>query len=50
MGSILVAMALLSIYGNIQRARRDEIEKVTITPAAAASPQLTISPTPPTAP
>lgn len=38
---IVLAMALLAIYANVQKARRDKIEKVTIIPvptAAAASP------------
>jgi hypothetical protein len=41
MGLILLALVLLSIYSNVQKARRDQIEKVTITPAAAA-----VSPSP----
>jgi hypothetical protein len=41
MGLILLALTLLSIYSNVQKARRDQIEKVTITPAAAA-----VSPSP----
>ena len=40
---ILVVMALLAIYANVQKARRDKIENATIIPvpnasAAAASP------------
>lgn len=35
---ILVAMTLLAIYANVQKARRDQIEKVTITPVSIASP------------
>jgi hypothetical protein len=35
---ILVAMALLSIYSNVQKARRDKIEKVTISPVASVGP------------
>ena len=37
---IVVAMALLAIYANVQKARRDKIEQVTITPVStpAASP------------
>jgi hypothetical protein len=38
MALILAAMALLSVYSNVQKARRDQIEKVTITPAASVSP------------
>ena len=41
---ILVALALVAIYANVQKARRDTIEKVTIipvsaTPAPSPSPQ-----------
>lgn len=46
MGLVLGALALLSIYGNVQKARRDQIEKVTITPAAGAAAQPTASPSP----
>jgi len=38
---IVVALALVAIYANVQKARRDKIEKVTIIPvsvAPAASP------------
>lgn len=38
---IVVAMALLAIYANVQKSRRNQIEKVTIIPIAsppAASP------------
>lgn len=34
---ILVALALLAIYANAQRARRDKIEKTTIIPAPSAT-------------
>jgi hypothetical protein len=34
---IVVAMALLAIYANVQKARRDKIEQVTIIPVSAAS-------------
>ena len=40
---IVVAMALLAIYANVQKARRSEIEKVTIIPVATPPPA---SPTP----
>ena len=33
---IVVAMALLAIYANVQKARRATIEQVTITPVSAA--------------
>lgn len=35
---IVVAMALLAIYANVQKARRNEIEKVTIIPFATPPP------------
>jgi hypothetical protein len=40
---IVIALALLAIYANVQKARRDKIEKVTIipvstTPMASPSP------------
>jgi hypothetical protein len=35
---IVVAMALLAIYANVQKARRKEIEKVTIIPVAISPP------------
>jgi hypothetical protein len=40
---IVAAMALLAIYANVQKARRSEIEKVTIIPVATPPPA---SPTP----
>jgi hypothetical protein len=42
MGAILIALLLLSLYANVQRLRRDKIETVTFTPAAAAP---SVSPT-----
>ncbi|HMJ06938.1 MAG TPA: hypothetical protein VK474_11830 [Chthoniobacterales bacterium] len=40
MGLILVCMALLAVYANVQKTRRAQIETVTITnaPAPAVSP------------
>lgn len=35
---IVVAMALLAIYANVQKARRNEIEKVTIIPISTPPP------------
>ncbi|HEY2138622.1 MAG TPA: hypothetical protein VGH00_00975 [Chthoniobacterales bacterium] len=32
---IVVALALVAIYANVQKARRDKIEKVTIIPVTA---------------
>ena len=34
---ILVALALLAIYANVQKARRDKIEKTTIIPVPSAT-------------
>jgi hypothetical protein len=36
---IIVAMALLALYANVQRWRRDKIETVIVIPAASPSPQ-----------
>ena len=44
MGLILLAMALLSLYANVQRARRASIETVTIVPAPATTPAPVTSP------
>jgi hypothetical protein len=37
---ILIGLALVAIYANVQKARRDKIERVVVTPASttAASP------------
>jgi hypothetical protein len=48
MGLILAVMALLALYANIQDGRRETIERVTIAPAAPASPTPEASPTPAT--
>jgi hypothetical protein len=40
---ILTAMALLAVYSNVQRARRAEVETVTIIPAG---PKASPSPSP----
>ena len=40
---IVVAMALLAVYANVQKARRNDIEKVTIIPVTASP---TASPNP----
>jgi hypothetical protein len=42
---IVVGTGLIALYANVQKARRDKIEKVTITPvsstpAASASPRV----------
>jgi hypothetical protein len=36
---IIVAMALLALYANVQRWRRNKIETVIVIPAASPSPQ-----------
>jgi len=36
---IIVAMALLALYANVQRWRRDKIETVIVIQAASPSPQ-----------
>lgn len=43
MGFILVALALVAVYANVQKLRRPQIETVTITPAAS-TPVPTPSP------
>ena len=35
---ILVGTALVAIYANVQKGRREKIEKVTIVPASTATP------------
>ncbi|MEY2560427.1 MAG: hypothetical protein QOG51_842 [Verrucomicrobiota bacterium] len=35
---IVIAIALVAVYANIQKARRDKIESVTIIPAATTTP------------
>jgi hypothetical protein len=35
---ILTAMALLAIYANVQKTRRNKIESVIITPVASVTP------------
>ena len=41
---IIVAIAFVALYANVQRLRRDKIETVTFTPAAV--PSSSASPTP----
>jgi hypothetical protein len=38
---ILIAMTLLALYANVQKARRAKIEKTTIVPVASATPAPT---------
>jgi hypothetical protein len=35
---ILLAFALIALYANVQKARRDKIETVTVTPVATPTP------------
>jgi len=35
---ILIGLALVAIYANVQKARRDKIERAIITPASSALP------------
>ncbi|PZR73056.1 MAG: hypothetical protein DLM73_11565 [Chthoniobacterales bacterium] len=35
---IVIAMALLAVYANVQKYRRDKIESVTIIPVSTATP------------
>lgn len=37
---ILIGLALVAIYANVQKVRRDEIERVTITPVSTATPAV----------
>ncbi len=41
---ILVGLALVAIYANVQKVRRDKIERVIITPAATATPAASPAP------
>jgi hypothetical protein len=36
--AILIGVALVALYANIQKVRRDKIEKVIVTPASTATP------------
>lgn len=38
---ILIGLALVAIYANVQKGRRDKIEKVTIIPVSLATPAAT---------
>ncbi len=44
MALILLVMALLAIFSNVQKSRRDQLETVTIVPAPAATPVSAPSP------
>jgi len=36
--AIFIGLALVAIYSNVQKARRDKIEQVTITPVSTVTP------------
>jgi hypothetical protein len=36
--AILIGLALVAIYANVQKFRRDKIERVTVTPVPTATP------------
>ena len=36
--AILIGVALVALYANVQKVRRDKIEQVTITPVSTATP------------
>jgi hypothetical protein len=38
--TIVIAIALVAVYANIQKARRDKIESVTIIPAPTTTPAV----------
>jgi hypothetical protein len=38
MAIVLLAMALLALYANVQKLRRNQIETVIVTPVATATP------------
>jgi len=35
---VFIVMALLALYSNVQRLRRDKLEQATVTPVETASP------------
>jgi hypothetical protein len=44
--TIVIALALVAIYANIQKARRNKIEQVIVTPVSAATPSASATPAP----
>jgi hypothetical protein len=44
--TIVIALALVAIYANIQKARRNKIEQVIVTPVSPAAPSATATPVP----
>jgi hypothetical protein len=41
---ILIGLALVAIYANVQKSRRDKIEQVTTTPVSTATPAAASAP------
>jgi hypothetical protein len=44
--TIVIALALVAIYANIQKARRNKIEQVIVTPVSTATPSTSVTPAP----
>jgi hypothetical protein len=44
--TIVIALALVAIYANIQKARRNKIEQVIVTPVSTATPSPAATPVP----
>ncbi|MDP9003326.1 MAG: hypothetical protein M3N12_00890 [Verrucomicrobiota bacterium] len=44
--TIVIALALVAIYANIQKVRRHQIEQVIVTPVATATPSASTTPAP----
>jgi hypothetical protein len=44
--TIVIALALVAIYANIQKARRNKIEQVIVTPVSTATPSASATPAP----
>jgi hypothetical protein len=44
--AIVIGVALVALYANIQKMRRDKIEKVIVTPASTATPAAASPPAP----
>jgi hypothetical protein len=42
MAIILIALALIAVYANVQKFRRDKVETVTVTPVAPPAPSPTM--------
>ncbi len=44
--TIVIALALVAIYANIQKTRRNKIEQVIVTPVSTATPTPSATPVP----